>query len=343
MTLRTDITEETLQGDPLRDHHAQHNEVNAMVLDHEDRIVEIETSDVHASEVLTDGATPSDVQTELNNRVAVTGDTMTGELVMQDADIQINDPVGGATRGVRATWDNGVSSGYEGWLNPWGAGSDSLYSDYGASVSYWGASAYDNVNGSYSEMLPNWLFAYAEGALDGNDQAIYASGGVITQAVTWTRSGTTITVTTPLPHNFFAGQSGVTLSASSDTAALTNGSKTVVTAPTLTTFTITGLNAGATSGTATYTVTNGNQLVAICYDGRLYFGPDPYGATTPDVNLYRGNPNVLSTDDEFQAGEDIRAGETTKNGTDGLVLYSPDGTAYRVTVQNGGTLSIAAI
>ena len=32
-----------------------------------------------------------------------------------------------------------------------------------------------------------------------------------------------------------------------------------------------------------------------------------------------------------------------KNSTDGIILYSPDNTAYRVTVANGGTLTVAAV
>ena len=32
-----------------------------------------------------------------------------------------------------------------------------------------------------------------------------------------------------------------------------------------------------------------------------------------------------------------------KNNTDGIILYSPDNTAYRVTVANGGTLSVTAV
>jgi hypothetical protein len=92
-------------------------------------------------------------------------------------------------------------------------------------------------------------------------------------------------------------------SASSDVSALTNGSKTVVTAATLTTFTVTGLNAGATSGTATYTISGSAlaHLYAFAYDGKLYFGPDPVGAGLPDVTLYRGGPDQLQTDDEFKA------------------------------------------
>ena len=32
-----------------------------------------------------------------------------------------------------------------------------------------------------------------------------------------------------------------------------------------------------------------------------------------------------------------------ENSTDGLILESPDGTRYRVTVANGGTLSVSAV
>lgn len=277
-------------------------------------------------------------QAELDAKVAKAGDTMTGTLTMQDTDIAIVDPPFGPIRGVRATWTNGVVT-KQGYVTPYGAGAEPPGSDFGAYVSDWGHAVYSATG--YAEMLAEFIFVTSESS-GSNDTAFYVTGGPVTQNVTWTRSGTTITVTCPLPHHFYPSQTSVTFSASSDTGALTNGSKTVVTTPSLNTFTITGLDAGATSGTATYTIYSPGQLFSMNYDGKFYFGPDPFGAPTPDTNLYRSAPNVLQTDDEFRAGEDIRAGEATKNGTDGIILYSPDGTAYRVTVLNGGTLSVSA-
>jgi hypothetical protein len=275
----------------------------------------------------------------LTDYVAKAGDTMTGTLTMQDTDIAIVDPPFGATRGVRATWTSGPTV-KQGYVTPWGVGAEAPYpTTFGAYVADWGHVVYNDTG--YAEMLAQWIFVTAE-SWGSDDPAVYVTGGALTQNVTWTRSGTTITVTTPLPHHRYPGETSITFSASSDTAALTNGSKTAVSTPSLNTFTITGLNAGAASGTATYTVYDPGQLFSMNYDGKFYFGPNPLGAGTADTNLYRSAPNVLQTDDEFRAGEDIRAGEATKNGTDGLILYSPDGTAYRVTVNNGGTLSVSA-
>jgi hypothetical protein len=67
----------------------------------------------------------------------------------------------------------------------------------------------------------------------------------------WARSGTTVTVTTA-SHNL-AVNDGVLIASSSDTGALPNGRYLVATVPTSGTYTITGVNTGATSGTATTT------------------------------------------------------------------------------------------
>jgi hypothetical protein len=42
---------------------------------------------------------------------------------------------------------------------------------------------------------------------------------------------------------------------------------------------------------------------------------------------------------DFEAVGDIEASAISK----GVILKSPDGTRYRVTVANGGTLSVAAV
>lgn len=79
---------------------------------------------------------------------------------------------------------------------------------------------------------------------------------------TWTRSVTTATATTPVPHNMAVGTPFYVL-ISSDVAAITVAAKTVATAATATTFTFTCLNAGASSGTITYYPTISAQLVNI--------------------------------------------------------------------------------
>jgi hypothetical protein len=67
----------------------------------------------------------------------------------------------------------------------------------------------------------------------------------------WSRSGTTVTVTTA--SHGLAVNDGVLIASSSDTGALPNGRYLVATVPTSGTYTITGVNTGATSGTATTT------------------------------------------------------------------------------------------
>lgn len=70
----------------------------------------------------------------------------------------------------------------------------------------------------------------------------------IRTGITWTRSGTTISVTDP-GHGYVKGVK-ILVSASSSTAALPNGTYTIVSVSG-SVYTITGLNAGATSGTLT--------------------------------------------------------------------------------------------
>lgn len=67
----------------------------------------------------------------------------------------------------------------------------------------------------------------------------------------WTRSGTTVTITRTA-HGLVAGNT-VTVSASSATTPLPNNGYVVVTTPTANTYTVTGVNSGAASGTATVT------------------------------------------------------------------------------------------
>ena len=69
--------------------------------------------------------------------------------------------------------------------------------------------------------------------------------------VAWARSGTVVTIT-KTAHGFINGDS-ITVTASSATAALPLGSY-LITKLTVNTFTVVGLNAGASSGTCTYTV-----------------------------------------------------------------------------------------
>lgn len=76
------------------------------------------------------------------------------------------------------------------------------------------------------------------------------TAGGLPVSATWTRSGTVVTVTLP-SHMMWTGDS-INVTACSDTAALPLGPKATVTVLTSSTFTVTGVNAGATSGTLTF-------------------------------------------------------------------------------------------
>ena len=95
-------------------------------------------------------------------------------------------------------------------------------------------------------------------------------------AATWTRSGTVITITTA-SHGLSAA-AAVIIGRSSSPQALANGATTVASAPTSSTFTITGVATGATSGTCDWIIT---------YDLSLATG-NPLGlpvATTSDDHI----------------------------------------------------------
>jgi hypothetical protein len=64
-------------------------------------------------------------------------------------------------------------------------------------------------------------------------------------------------------------------------------------------------------------------------DGQMSWGD---GTNPRDVVVYRGAADVLKTDDDFEVGT---VGK-------GVIIRSPDGTRYRVTVANGGALSAVA-
>lgn len=75
----------------------------------------------------------------------------------------------------------------------------------------------------------------------------------------WTRTTTTATVTTALPHNLKTGDI-IWVIQSSDIAAIVVGTKTLLSAATTTTFTFTCLNAGSAAGTLSYVPTMAGYL-----------------------------------------------------------------------------------
>lgn len=82
------------------------------------------------------------------------------------------------------------------------------------------------------------------------------------QGVSWTRSGTTITISTGF-HGFVVGASFGVYN-SSDAATIPNRLYTVTSVPNINTFTITAVNTGATSGTVSYS--GGYYFKQNCYD-----------------------------------------------------------------------------
>lgn len=107
------------------------------------------------------------------------------------------------------------------------------------------------------EYYSSAIFPLEYANIDSASLAVYKNGvlwsltPVAGSGVAWSRSGTTITIT-KAGHGFITGDSA-TITVTSDATALPLGTYTV-TKLTSSTFKVTGLNAGATSGTCTYTV-----------------------------------------------------------------------------------------
>jgi len=118
----------------------------------------------------------------------------------------------------------------------------------------------DNLrtDGNYTDVYYNSkVFTLPDANVVSSSIVVHKNGAlwlitpVAGSGVAWTRAGTVITIT-KTAHGLITGDLA-TITASSDVTALPLGVKTV-TKLTDNTFTITGLNAGASSGTCTYTV-----------------------------------------------------------------------------------------
>jgi len=107
------------------------------------------------------------------------------------------------------------------------------------------------------EYITSKIFTLTEANIDSTSLVCYKNGvlwpltPVAGAAVAWTRVGTVVTIT-KTAHGFITGDTA-TVSVTSDAAALPLGAK-IVTKLTDNTFTVVGLNAGAASGTCTYTI-----------------------------------------------------------------------------------------
>lgn len=121
----------------------------------------------------------------------------------------------------------------------------------------------DNIEDNYKytpdlfEYVTSKIFTLTESNIDSTSLVCNKNGTlwlitpVAGAAVAWSRTGTVVTIT-KTAHGFITGDTA-TISVTSDAAALTSGAK-LVTKLTDNTFTVAGLNAGASSGTCTYTV-----------------------------------------------------------------------------------------
>jgi len=116
-----------------------------------------------------------------------------------------------------------------------------------------------------SQRIANQNFIVELVDIIGDNLPITAMGVTTTHAFTWTRSTTTATIT--MAGHGLATGSAFNVTVSSDTGAITTGAKTVLAFTDNNTFTLTCLNAGATSGTGTYTTAFGVTATVAGFDG----------------------------------------------------------------------------
>jgi hypothetical protein len=111
---------------------------------------------------------------------------------------------------------------------------------------------------TYESLVSSKIFTLTTANIDSTSLVVYKNGVLWSQTpvagsgVAWTRALAVITIT-KIGHGLITGDV-ITISVSSSTSALPLGSYTV-TKLTDNTFSIVGLNAGAESGTCTYTIT----------------------------------------------------------------------------------------
>lgn len=74
--------------------------------------------------------------------------------------------------------------------------------------------------------------------------------------------------------------------------------------------------------------------------GNLILGD---GTAAPAAYVFGGVDGALALRDSVIIAGDVTAGDNSADGTQGLRLWSPNGTEYRITVTNGGTLDVAAV
>lgn len=107
-----------------------------------------------------------------------------------------------------------------------------------------------------------------------------------TYSATWTRSVSTITVTSTDHKLRPTTPGGITINASSDITPVVLGAKTVATCPTVDSFQFTGINGGATSGTLTWQPVNARI-------GLVFNEATPQ--TVDTYEIISGNPQFTST------------------------------------------------
>ncbi len=94
--------------------------------------------------------------------------------------------------------------------------------------------------------------------------------------------------------------------------------------------------AGEVKADTHFTSSDTNVTLSTNSDGTVFLRPDGKGSTTAQSTFTTALASI-GTNATFEGDIEV------ENSTDGLILESPDGTRYRVTVANGGTLSVAAV
>lgn len=173
------------------------------------------------------------------------------------------------------------------------------------------------------------------------------------QNASYSRSGTTVTVTTASPHNLRVNDSIV--SYIGDSSGVANSTRTVTAVPTSNTFTFTGTNSGATSGVISFytgymgavATIGGNNVARIKFQNIWVVGhtaqPLTINATTNDVIFdnvnsdyrYVAHPNIVGTDIRFRSFGLNTTAPAAQTGVLGTLMESVFTTPLSATNKTG--------
>ena len=147
-----------------------------------------------------------------------------------------------------------------------------------------------------------------------------------TTSVTWTRSSTTVTITAT-GHGITPNDETV-ITGSSSIAALPNGKYTITALGTANTFNVTGINAGAASGTATVNVLRGRMTVMM---------NEATAETASHYTFDAGSPKFTSTGLIYMPAVDDQVTWTTPHfikNVSGFPVAEPILTGTSITLSN---------